>query len=292
MTPAIKQRIARSLNQLIESFVELFIVNVGYVNDSKTNRTLIFLIDALESVIQQQWFMQQGLETLTTDFRYILTTIHMALAPIPIDIETKKTTFQNSFRLAAAGIIDSGMANVKEQQEQIKQNFMSDLFSGVLDNVNTELLYDQIEPIHVFGNIGTLNAVLYKIQREDRNARLPEEYLRPELFRRQVVNDNKIKQIYDIYCRVADRKGIPRDRFVQYLINKKTRNKQVHQASALICDHLTRNPPQMNQNALLNDFINDSIFAEPPAFTPTEIGDVQSVYSSFIEYSKLPWHEK
>ena len=286
-----EKRICCSLNHLTESFVELFILNVGYVNDPDTNNNLIIQIDALESTVHQEWSEEAKLQLLTTAFETILTTIHLALPPEPVDIEMRKLTFQNSFRLAAADIINAGVANIRDQQQQIKQNFTSDLLSGVVDDINKEMLIENIEPIHVFGNPATLNALLYKTQ-HGRDTHLPQRYLRRPLFRQQIVNENKIKRIYDIYERVALRLHMPLSRLIQYLINKKSRNREVHLANELIVDHLERNPPQENQNARLSDFIDHSIFATPPAFTVEEIQDMQQVYYNFIEHSNLSWKEK
>ncbi|CAF4064075.1 unnamed protein product [Adineta steineri] len=186
------------------------------------------------------------------------------------NIQEKTTAFQDTFEMAAKGIIDIGIANVIDQQQQIKQHFMNDLFSGVVDEIHRMMLIQGIEPIRVFGSPATLKAILYKIQ-NGRNARLPEEYLRPELFRRQVVSDNKMKK---------------------YLINKKDRNFEVHQASTLINDHSERQPSTAHSAAQLSDFIANSIFAKPSAFTRDEIRDTQPVYQKFIKYSRLNWKEK
>ncbi|CAF1207259.1 unnamed protein product [Adineta steineri] len=197
------------------------------------------------------------------------------------NIQEKTTAFQDTFEMAAKGIIDIGIANVIDQQQQIKQHFMNDLFSGVVDEIHRMMLIQGIEPIRVFGSPATLKAILYKIQ-NGRNARLPEEYLRPELFRRQVVSDNKMKKVYDIYETVSNDLNIPFPNFIQYLINKKDRNFEVHQASTLINDHSERQPSTAHSAAQLSDFIANSIFAKPSAFTRDEIRDTQPEVGVYV----------
>jgi hypothetical protein len=110
-----KNRVCRSLNYLTESFVELFLLNVGYVNDPDTNNNLIIQIDALESTVHQEWSEEAKLQLLTTAFETILTTIRLALSPKPVDIDMRKVTFQDLFQHAAANIIYAGLANIRDQ---------------------------------------------------------------------------------------------------------------------------------------------------------------------------------
>ena len=293
MISPIHERVCRSLNRLFENYVETFLPHAEFTGNADINRDLLIQIDAFERLTRTSWFKATGLEDLTVGFETILTTVEMVAPQQNLaEIARMKQLLRNLFLAGAVGIRDVGIANLEDQQQQMKQNFMSDLYSKVVNDIKKELLLESIEPVHVFGNPKTLNALLYKTHHGGENARPPREYPRERLHWRQRVNNNKMVQVYKIYERVARRLEMPLERLIQHLINKKHRNREVHQAAALISAHLERQPVEPNEPPRLSAFIQDSIFVEPATFTDGDTQESQLPYLNFVRSAKLGWKER
>ena len=280
MIPSAKTFLHIPLETLLKNLVGSFRKTINYNGKLGSDEILInqYMKSATEA-IPQVWRKKQDFIMLKTAFNRILSEIHKLPSADPDEIDTKKTAFQNAFESAANSIIDN-------YQQQLKKFFLSDVYSVVLNEINKEMLIRRVESIHSFHGDKVLEVLYDKIKNEHK---VPlEKHPSKTPFRKTQWTCEQIKVLNNIYCKVAKDLNIPILRLLQYIINKKKRNREVHIAESLIKFYRKNHLSQGDQHIQFSQFSNIIL----PIFTDEEIKDTQNVFFKYNEYSKLIWEEK
>lgn len=279
MMSTAKIRVNESLISLMKNFIDLFKITVGYVNKPATEDELTDLMEASKKSINDIWLTKTGLQTFKTAFETVLTTVHMTLDIESEEIKSRKKAFQNSYEDMAKNII----ANY---QHQMKQYFMSDLFSRADDDIKTEMLKNRIEPIHLYSGDDALSKLRDRIKSKSYISET-EKCLKESYPRKSKLTDENIGKLHTVHEKVATKLNIPIVCLIQYRADKKRRNREVHVAEELIKKYLKQLPQEAGQNLEVADFLKYcQISNELPEFKHDEIQDLSQIFCNFVNFSK------